>query len=603
VAEQPSLDAFRAVLAGAARAMAREPELELSFAEAPSASHRQIRVPKPRSDLPTSQVAEARGFADGFALRQRFHDAALHDRLAPSEPQARMVFAAIEQARIEAIGARGMDGVAANLRAATEAAVRTDAIVHARARAEVPLATALHLIVHERLTGVAAPADARPAIDLVHGWIEEVAGALLDGLALLIDDQAAFAARASRILERLDLVEADPMPFAFPSGTGPAGPPDASARPAERGEDGEPAPVDGVGDSEPDTPEDAVVADTAEEEDGIGFDMGGAAKRRPPRRDPTRQSDYRPYTTEFDEVVHASTLADCDELDRLRADLDRQLAGLHDSVTKLANRLQRRLMAQHLRRWEFDQEDGLLDPARLARVVINPMATPAYKTESESPFRDTLVTLLIDNSGSMRGSSISTAAISADILTRTLERCGVRTEILGFTTSAWDGGRSRQAWLKTREPRVPGRLSDLRHIIYKGADEPWRRARRNLGLMIRDGLLKENIDGEALLWAHERMIGRPEARRFLMVISDGAPVDESTLGLNSGSYLEDHLRQVIRWIEASSPVQLVAIGIKHDVTRYYKRAITISDAGQLGDALAGQLADLFDSPGRTRKDR
>jgi cobaltochelatase CobT len=267
---------------------------------------------------------------------------------------------------------------------------------------------------------------------------------------------------------------------------------------------------------------------------------------------------------------------------------------MQGAVTKLANRLQRRLMAQQLRSWDFDQEEGLLDAARLARVVVNPAHSLSNKMERDTEFRDTVVTLLIDNSGSMRGRPISIAAISADIMARTLERCGVKTEILGFTTRAWKGGQSREHWLAAGRPAQPGRLNDLRHIIYKKADEPWRRARRNLGLMMREGLLKENIDGEALLWAHNRLIARNEDRRILMVISDGAPVDDSTLSVNSGTYLERHLRQVIDWIENRSPVQLVAIGIGHDVTRYYRRAVTIMDAEQLGGTMVEQLAGLFD---------
>ena len=327
-------------------------------------------------------------------------------------------------------------------------------------------------------------------------------------------------------------------------------------------------------------------------------DMGdeGMMPARPnrPSADLPPGFDYKAYTTVHDEVIAATDLCDADELVRLRGFLDQQMASLHGAVTKLANRLQRRLMAQQSRSWDFDQEEGMLDAARLARIVIDPTRSLSYKIERDTEFRDTVVTLLIDNSGSMRGRPISIAAISADIMARTLERCGVKTEILGFTTRAWKGGQSREDWLAAGRPPLPGRLNDLRHIIYKKADEPWRRARASLGLMMREGLLKENIDGEALLWAHQRLIARPEERRVLMVISDGAPVDDSTLSVNSGVYLERHLRQVIEWIENRSPVQLIAIGIGHDVTRYYKRAVTIMDAEQLGGTMVEQLAALFD---------
>jgi len=332
--------------------------------------------------------------------------------------------------------------------------------------------------------------------------------------------------------------------------------------------------------------------------DGLGEEgEEGMLPVRPnrPLSDLPPKFDYRIFTTAYDEEVPAGALCDEEELGRLRSYLDQQLVHLQSAVTKLANRLQRRLMAQQSRSWEFDQEEGLLDAARLARVIVNPAHSLSYKVETDTEFRDTVVTLLLDNSGSMRGRPISIAAISADILARTLERCGVKVEILGFTTRAWKGGQSREKWLADSRPPNPGRLNDLRHIVYKEADEPWRRARKNLGLMMREGLLKENIDGEALLWAHQRLIGRVEERKILMVISDGAPVDDSTLSVNSGTYLERHLRQVIAWIEARSPVELIAIGIGHDVTRYYQRAVTIMDAEQLGGTMVEQLAGLFDA--------
>jgi cobaltochelatase CobT len=338
------------------------------------------------------------------------------------------------------------------------------------------------------------------------------------------------------------------------------------------------------------TSEDTADADMADEGDE------GMLPTRPnrPWTDLPESWEYKAYTTQFDEVVSATELCDEEELTRLRAYLDAQLKGLQGIVTRLANRLQRRLMAQQNRSWDFDQEEGLLDAARLARVVISPGHSLSYKIERDVEFKDTVVTLLIDNSGSMRGRPISIAAISADIMARTLERCGVKTEVLGFTTRAWKGGQSREAWLSGGKPAHPGRLNDLRHIVYKKADEPWRRARKNLGLMMREGLLKENIDGEALLWAHTRLLARQEDRRILMVISDGAPVDDSTLSVNSAGYLEQHLRRVIDWIEKQSPVQLVAIGIGHDVTRYYRRAVTIMDVEQLGGTMVEQLAGLFE---------
>jgi len=608
MAEQSPLDALRAVLAGTARAMAREPELELSFTtEAPSASLKQLRVPMPGRNLPREQVAEARGFADGFALRERYHDARLHARSAPADANARSVFDAIEQARVEAIGARAMAGVRANLTQALEMRLRSDPLTRARTRAEVPLASALALMVRERLTGDKPPIVAEGGLALVRDWIEEKAGADLDALGLTLDDQHAFARMATRLLEDLELVEAQP------EATDPEESEGEEGEDPEQGDEGEQDDQDQPGgqadgqmdvrsDSSADSDEQGETRDTREgefESEGQEGDDGeeGMQPVRPNRTmaDTPGILDYKPYTTRFDEVVTAIELCDEEELTRLRAYLDQQLIHLQGAVTKLANRLQRRLMAQQNRSWDFDQEEGLLDAARLARVVVSPAHSLSYKIERDTDFRDTVVTLLIDNSGSMRGRPISIAAICADILARTLERCGVKVEILGFTTRAWKGGQAREAWLQAGRPAAPGRLNDLRHIVYKRADDPYRRARKSLGLMMREGLLKENIDGEALLWAHSRLIARQEERRILMVISDGAPVDDSTLSVNSGSYLEKHLRQVIAWIETRSPVELIAIGIGHDVTRYYARAVTIMDAEQLGGTMVEQLAALFDA--------
>ncbi len=612
MAETNPLEAFRLALGGAARAIAREPEVELGYsADAPVQSGKTVKVPMPGRTLPPDQVAEARGAADAFALRLRLHDAVLHNRAAPADPIARAVFDAVEQARVEALGSKGMDGISANLATALEGRMRADPIGRARTREEVPLSTAIGLMVRERLTGQPVPERAKGGLALVRDWIEEKAGADLDALGLALDDQTAFAQLATKLLQDLELVEAELPPEWEPEegdeeeegeddqqqgetdeereGDG-AGPQDKTEARAEADQ----------GESDQQDEGEAERDSLADEEGGLGDDgEEGAAPARPnrPHSDLSPQFDYKAYTTRFDEVVDAASLCDDEELTRLRAYLDQQLTHLQGAVTKLANRLQRRLMAQQSRSWDFDQEEGLLDAARLARVIVNPMLSLSYKIERDTEFRDTVVTLLIDNSGSMRGRPISIAAISADILARTLERCGVKTEILGFTTRAWKGGQSREAWLAAGRPPLPGRLNDLRHIVYKQADDPWRRARKNLGLMMREGLLKENIDGEALLWAHQRLIARHEERRILMVISDGAPVDDSTLSVNSGSYLEKHLRQVIHWIETRSPVQLVAIGIGHDVTRYYSRAVTIMDAEQLGGTMVGQLADLFDEAG------
>jgi cobaltochelatase CobT len=602
MAQNSPLENFKQVLTGAARAIAREPEIELAFtADAPTQSGKNFRVPMPGRSLPLEQVAEARGFADSFSLRLRHHDAARHAAMRPTEAIAASAFDAIETARIEALGSRAMAGVRDNLTNALEMRLRTDPITRAQAAEEVPISTALALMVRERLTGQPVPDNAAQGVDMLRGWFEEKAGSDLDALGLALDDQAAFASLTQSMLEHLDLTEGQIEPNeadeggddtddqqenegeSDDEGQGEAGQAEARAEPQE-----------GEGE-ETEADYDQSEMDDLDDADGeMGED--GMQPVNPQRRnwDHLPQSDYKSWTTKYDEVVGATELADEDELNRLRAYLDQQLAGLQGAVTRLANRLQRRLMAQQNRSWDFDQEEGLLDAARLARVVVSPGHSLSYKVERETKFRDTVVTLLIDNSGSMRGRPISIAAISADILARTLERCGVKTEILGFTTRAWKGGQAREDWLAAGRPPMPGRLNDLRHIVYKKADEPWRHARRNLGLMMREGLLKENIDGEALLWAHNRLIARPEDRRILMVISDGAPVDDSTLSVNHGGYLEQHLRRVIEMIEGRSPIQLIAIGIGHDVTRYYRKAVTIMDAEQLGGTMIEQLAGLFD---------
>ncbi|MCW3837481.1 cobaltochelatase subunit CobT [Sphingomonas canadensis] len=608
MANDSPLERFRNVLTGTARALSGEGEAELSFtADAPHQTGKSIKVPMPARALPADQVAEARGFADGFALRMRHHDIALHLRGAPREAAARAVFDAVESARVEALGSKGYAGIRDNLSHSLELKLRSDPIARARTRDEVPLSTAIGLMVRERLTGLESPASAALGMALVRDWIEDRAGGDLDALALAIDDQAAFATLAQRVLQDLELTEGDLIPDDSDEGGGE----DEGTDDGDEGEqEGESQSQQGDGEVEArgeqresdDTDESGTEQEQSEAmEDGDGEpgDEGeeGMMPVRPnrPWSDLPPQFEYKPFTTQFDEVVAATELCDSEELDRLRSYLDQQLLHLQGAVTKLANRLQRRLMAQQNRSWDFDQDEGLLDAARLARVVVNPMQSLSYKIERDTDFRDTVVTLLIDNSGSMRGRPISIAAISADILARTLERCGVKTEILGFTTRAWKGGQSREKWLAEGRPPQPGRLNDVRHIVYKQADEPWRRAKKSLGLMMREGLLKENIDGEALLWAHNRIIARPEERKILMVISDGAPVDDSTLSVNSGSYLERHLRQVIAWIEGRSPVELVAIGIGHDVTRYYQRAVTIMDAEQLAGTMIEQLAGLFDS--------
>jgi len=608
--KETPLDSFKRVTAATMRAMGDIDELEVSFGpDRASLERGHAKLPMPGRDLPVAEAAFVRGEADSLALRERHHDAEMHARLARGGPQARAVFDALEQARVEAWGARHMTGAARNLSAAVDERCRRQGFTRAASADDVPLAEAVALYARETLSGQASSDVASGVLDLWRDWFDERAAKAFARMAGQIHDQEAFAALAGRLMEDLELLD------------------DAASGEEEGSEDdADDASEDGEGDGTEGESDGTLMSDASDMSDVEGEDTGeagaddadaeimpGMGDEEPGRSSPQEhpmhgRNDnagpaYMPWTGEFDEIVHAEELCDADELARLRHHLDQQLASLQGVVSRLANRLQRRLMAQQVRAWEFDLEEGLLDAARLARVVADPIRSLSYKMEKQTDFRDTVVSLLIDNSGSMRGRPISVAAMSADILARTLERCGVKTEVLGFTTRAWKGGQSREKWLAAGKPANPGRLNDLRHIVYKEADSPLRRARRNLGLMLREGILKENIDGEALLWAHHRLLGRPEDRRILMVISDGAPVDDSTLSVNPGNYLERHLREVIEWIETRSPVELIAIGIGHDVTRYYRHAVTIFDADQLGGAMMEQLAGLFDEESRRRQAR
>jgi cobaltochelatase CobT len=603
MADETPLDRFKQALTGAARAIAHEAEADVSFtADAPALQGNSLRVPMPGRNLPPEQAREARGVADSFALRLRHHDEAMHRRHMPADAGARAVYDAIERVRYEALGENNYAGMRGNLSAATELRTRTDPISRAANADEVPMGSALALMLREQVTGQPIPAGAKPGVELLREFIESRIGDDFERLGHALADQAAFQALSLDMLKHLSLVESDELDESGDDEDGgdePKGD-DESDSEDEAGQEmrQEQVPAD-TGEGESDGEDQQEVDAETEMSEGEPGEEGeeGMMPIRPnrPWTELPDTFDYKEFTTEFDETVEAQELCDYEELDRLRAYLDSQLTGLQGIVTRLANRLQRRLMAQQNRSWDFDQEEGLLDAARLARVVVSPGHSLSYKVERDQEFKDTVVTLLIDNSGSMRGRPISIAAISADILARTLERCGVKVEILGFTTRAWKGGQSREKWLASGKPPGPGRLNDLRHIIYKKADEPMRRARKNLGLMMREGLLKENIDGEALIWAHNRLLARQEDRRILMVISDGAPVDDSTLSVNSAGYLEMHLRKVIDWIEKQSPVQLVAIGIGHDVTRYYRRAVTIMDVEQLGGTIIEQLAGLFEA--------
>jgi cobaltochelatase CobT len=587
------------------RALARAPKLQVTYAaDRPSIIDDKARLPEPPRKLSKDDAAILRGHADSMALKLACHDAKVHRSLLPEGPNARAVFEAAEQARVEAFGARRYAGTAKNLAAMLQDRYHRGNFHEISDKADAPLEDAVALLVRERLTGLKPPPAGQKIVELWRDFIEERAGADLIHLDALASDQRGFAEAVREILGHLgmqDELGGEPEPHEDQEQA-----PDDDAEgqgDADAGEESRPSETLSAEKSDA-TSEDQEAGDVeamdAQPDDMDDGDLSDASEPAEPRRPPNwpandqRQSDYKVYTTRFDEVVEAETLCDPEELDRLRAYLDKQLAHLQGVVARLANRLQRKLLAQQSRAWDFDLEEGTLDPRRLPRVIIDPTSPLSFMMERDTEFRDTVVTLLIDNSGSMRGRPITVAATCGDVLARTLERCGVKVEILGFTTRAWKGGQARENWLQSGKPQAPGRLNDLRHIIYKAADAPWRRARKNLSLMMREGLLKENIDGEALWWAHQRLLGRPEQRKILLMISDGAPVDDSTLSVNPGNYLEKHLRWVIEEIETRSPVELVAIGIGHDVTRYYRRAVTIVDAEELGGVMTEKLAELFE---------
>ncbi len=593
---------FKRATAGVLRAIAEQPDVQVAFQPGPSGvSGKRARLPLPTRALPPAEMARLRGASDAIALRLRHHDDAVHAQRMPARREAKDAYDALEQVRVEVIGSRFMHGVNANLYAKLTEECESEGYDRMTRKEQMPIDKALALLARERLSGEPAPEPAQRVLNLWRDTLGDTADVALAEMTSAQEDQTAFARAARKLLAALDLAEAEVD----------ADPDDSS----EDGEDGgeqsgqQDNSDDGEGQSESES--DSMLGAQPEEMEGEaadddgtdsdeeaavaeGDDRPGGPQPRRERPNPDSDAVYRAYTRLYDEEVDAEDLCDADELSRLRQQLDQQLQHLQGVISKLANRLQRRLLAQQTRAWEFDLDEGILDAGRLSRVVVNPMLALSYKRELDMEFRDTVVTLLIDNSGSMRGRPITVAAMCGDILARTLERCAVKVEVLGFTTRAWKGGQSRERWVQEGKPRNPGRLNDLRHIIYKAADSPWRRARKNLGLMLREGLLKENIDGEALLWAYRRLLVRPEHRRILMVISDGAPVDDSTLSVNPGNYLEKHLREVIRDIEARDQVELIAIGIGHDVTRYYRRAVTIVDAEELGGTMMKKLTELFD---------
>jgi cobaltochelatase CobT len=597
--EEHPLEPFKRATTATIRALAGNDELEVTFGQGPPVARgNRIRVPLPQVGATADEIDAVRGVGDEFALRMRYHDAAEHQRHQPQGGPAQEMFQWIEDARIASIGSNRMAGVARNLDASLEVQCKQAAFDTITVESEAPLSVAVGLLVRQALTGRPLPPSAEHVVQFWRDYVEEHAGDDIRALGEHLLDQGRFADACRKILVDLGLEAELEEPTEF----------DDSQDDVETMDEGEEAESD-ISPEDVVLDDDTLMDENAEGESSLvemdaDIDMDDLGAEAEPDEAPQHMPDesgrirvdvnYKAYTHEFDEVVRAEELCESDELIRLRALLDQQLVSLQHATSKLANRLQRKLMAKQNRTWEFDLEEGVLDASRLAQVIVDPMNPLAFKREKDMKFRDTVVTMLIDSSGSMRGRSITIAAMCADILGRTLERCSVRVEILGFTTRAWRGGQSREQWIADGKPANPGRLNDLRHIVYKAADDPWQRSKRNLGLMMREELLKENIDGEALIWAHNRLVVRHEQRKVLMVISDGLPVDNSTLLVNPSNYLEQHLKYAIDMIESHSPVELIAIGIGHDVTHHYRRAVTITDAEQLGGAMTDQLAELFE---------
>ncbi len=605
--EQP-IELLKRATAATLKALSGRPDAEVSFAQGSAGvAGNTAHLPVPPHQITADGLARYRGTADALATRLHYHDETLHRRRQPASPEARSVFEAVEQARCESLGARRLSGVADNLTTLTDERCRAKGYASVVERRDEMLGDVLGLLIREKCGGQTMPEAGKSLCALWKDWLDEKIGHQLDDLKDIVGDQQAFGEQVMHMLQDMELVdsseqlESDENPD-DQDDDDPGGGDDMDTESGDSEAEGASSTESAMGEADEEA---EGMADSGDDEmmpgEGEEDPAGPTQWQRNWADDKTSTATYHPFTAQFDEVIGAEALCDPEELARLRQQLDQQLSHLQGMVSKLANRLQRNLMAKQQRSWHFDLEEGILDAGRLSRVVTDPMHPLSFKQESETDFRDTVVTLLIDNSGSMRGRPITVAAMSADILARTLERCGVKVEVLGFTTRSWKGGSSREEWVVDGKPKTPGRLNDLRHIIYKSADTPWRRARANLGLMLREGLLKENIDGEALLWAHNRLLGRPEQRRILMVISDGAPVDDATLSANPGNYLEKHLRDVIEWIETRSPIELTAIGIGHDVTRYYKRAVTLIDAEELGGTMAQNLMDLFDEDGKRGK--
>ena len=537
-----------------------------------------------------------RAETDSGALRKKFSNKEIYNKNLPNNPSCKSLYNIAEKIRYEVLGGKMLKGVGKNL---NENYIKKIASVHKnqfKSKEDVPVADAFELYMLKKFFNLELNIISSKILSF---WEKDFSSSIdkhLDFLSKNLEDQENYGLKFSKILESMDIFNSKS---------------DENNKDDDKKDNEQENKSDNNDDNQSEGKEDENKQNETQTSLDAGFDLSDQQMNEQLEdsdilKDSTESvmqkdnfnnidQEYKIFTTEFDEIAKAEILEDAKETQKLRKNLDQQLVGFQDLITKLANKLQRQLLAKQNRAWEFDLEEGLLDSSKLTRIIMDPYNSLSFMKEKDLDFKDTIVTLLIDNSGSMRGRPITIAALCADILSRTLERCSVKVEVLGFTTKNWKGGKSREAWNKTDKPKNPGRLNDLRHIIYKGADTHWRQAKNNIGLMLKEGLLKENIDGEAISWAYNRIKKRKEERKILMVISDGAPVDDSTLSVNSGDFLEKHLKKIVKSIETKSDVEILAIGIGHDVSRYYDKAIKITDVHELGDVMISQLSGLFEN--------
>jgi cobaltochelatase CobT len=597
--KEDTLDTFKRALSSTVKAIAEDKEIEVVFGGNSPSSEDKIILPEINNIFDLDNLSSIRGTADNEALIHKYRNNNTYSEFLPNKEKNKKIYESLENSRIQILGSKYMRGVKSNLLSLYEKDCQEKNYSNVTSQSDLDIENALEIYLKKKNDASLVPKSASHALSYWSKWLDSKIGDSIDGLLKNINDQEQFAQLANKLI--LDLKLYDTNENKDESEDDNKG---QQTEELDNPDVDETESQSSMSDDDMENTEEEVQSEESEmpvdenNEEMQDLEDDGSENVKPQYKESksieTILSEYMIYSNQFDEVITAQDLCEDEELNRLRKYLDQQLKSFQTIISRLANRLQRKLLAKQNRSWEFNIEEGLLDTSRLTRVITDPFYSLSFKKEKDTDFKDTVVSLLIDNSGSMRGRPITVAAMSADILARTLEKCGVKVEILGFTTKAWKGGKSRESWMQNNKPPSPGRLNDLRHIIYKAADEPWRRSKKNLGLMMREGLLKENIDGEALLWAHKRLQNRYEARKILMVISDGAPVDDSTLSVNSGNYLEKHLRGAINWIENKSDVQLLAVGIGHDVTRYYKKAVTIVDAEQLADVMTEQLVDLFE---------